>query len=117
MGAELERLRWGAGIAREAGPTSLTIGAYVNVAVHPEREMARELVGGGIATFARFATHGAPADGLSEVTKRPHLARFRSPRLVSDIEDRDGARLQRMIGPSVCREGPAAGTSCRARHT
>lgn len=46
------------------------MGSYVNVAVHPEREVARELVRGSVSTFARFATHGAPADGLSEVTKR-----------------------------------------------
>jgi 5,10-methylenetetrahydromethanopterin reductase len=70
VGAELERLRWAAEIAREAAPAGLTVGAYVNVAVHPEREIARELVRGSVATFARFATQGAPADGLSQVTRR-----------------------------------------------
>jgi 5,10-methylenetetrahydromethanopterin reductase len=70
VGAELERLRWAAGIAREAGPRGLTVGAYVNVAVHPQREVARELVRGSVATFARFATQGAPVDGLSQVTRR-----------------------------------------------
>jgi 5,10-methylenetetrahydromethanopterin reductase len=70
VGAELERLRWGAGIARNAAPAGLIVGAYVNVAVHPDREVARELVRGSVSTFARFATHGAPDDGLSEVTKR-----------------------------------------------
>jgi 5,10-methylenetetrahydromethanopterin reductase len=69
VGAELERLRWAAGIARKAAPGRLTVGAYLNVAVHPDREIARQLVRGSVATFARFATQGAPADGLSPVTK------------------------------------------------
>jgi hypothetical protein len=40
------------------------------VAVHPDRVVARDLVRGSVAIFARFATEGAPADGLSEVTRR-----------------------------------------------
>jgi alkanesulfonate monooxygenase SsuD/methylene tetrahydromethanopterin reductase-like flavin-dependent oxidoreductase (luciferase family) len=69
VGAELERLRWAAGIARKAAPGRLTVGAYLNVAVHPDREIARQLVRGSVATFARFATQGAPSGGLSAVTK------------------------------------------------
>ena len=69
VGAELERMRWAIGIARTAGPAALSLGAYVNVAVHPDRDAARELVRGSAAIFARFSTEGAPADGLSEVTK------------------------------------------------
>ena len=69
VGAELERLRWVADIARNAAPGRLAMGAYVNVAVHPHRETARELVRGSVSTFARFATQGTPSDGLSQVTK------------------------------------------------
>ena len=54
-GAELDRLRWGAAAAREAGPSHITVGAYVNVAVGPDRDRARELVRGSVATFARFS--------------------------------------------------------------
>ena len=69
-GAEPERLRWAAETARAAaGDRDVSLGAFLNVAVHPDRALARELVRGSTAIFARFATEGAPADGLSEVTR------------------------------------------------
>jgi len=70
VGAELERLRWATGAARAAAPAELTIGAYLNVAVDPDPDAARELVRGSTAIFARFATEGAPPSGLSDVTRR-----------------------------------------------
>ncbi len=68
VGAELERLRWGAALVRESAAAGVSVGAYVNVAVDPDRDRARALVKGSAATFARFsaATRG---DGLSEVTR------------------------------------------------
>jgi 5,10-methylenetetrahydromethanopterin reductase len=70
VGAEPERLRWAVDIAREAaGDREVSLGAYLNVAVDPDRSVARDLVRGSTAIFARFATEGAPADGLSEVTR------------------------------------------------
>lgn len=76
VGAEPERLRWAAGVAREAGRPGVTLGAYVNVGVHPDRAAARDLVRGSTAIFARFAAEGAPESGLSEVTREgiEHLA-------------------------------------------
>jgi 5,10-methylenetetrahydromethanopterin reductase len=41
-----------------------------HVAVDADRERARELVRGSVATFARFSAQGAPATGLSEATRR-----------------------------------------------
>ena len=70
VGAELERLRWAVETARDAaGDRDVSLGAFLNVAVHPDRALARELVRGSTAIFARFATEGAPADGLSRVTQ------------------------------------------------
>src|SRR5919109_1458158 len=70
VGAEPERLRWAIETARNAaGDRDVSLGAFLNVAVHPDRALARELVRGSTAIFARFATEGAPADGLSEVTR------------------------------------------------
>jgi 5,10-methylenetetrahydromethanopterin reductase len=70
VGAEPERLRWAIGVAREAAEgRPLSLGAYLNVGVHPEPSVARELVRGSTAIFARFATEGAPPDGLSAVTR------------------------------------------------
>jgi 5,10-methylenetetrahydromethanopterin reductase len=70
VGAELERLRWAVDTARatERVPP-LSLGAFVNVAVEPDRAAARDLVRGSTAILARFGAEGAPADGLSEVTR------------------------------------------------
>lgn len=69
VGAEVERLRWAAGAARAAGPAQVSLGAYVNLAVHPDAAVARDLVRGSVAILARFSAEGAPADGLSDVTR------------------------------------------------
>ncbi|MDO8213961.1 LLM class flavin-dependent oxidoreductase [Conexibacter sp. CPCC 206217] len=85
VGAERERLAWAIEAARAAGEAAragalpdgagrspgaaLSLGAFVNVAVDPDRAAARDLVRGSTAILARFGTEGAPADGLSEVTK------------------------------------------------
>jgi 5,10-methylenetetrahydromethanopterin reductase len=70
VGAEPDRLAWAVETAREAaGDRQVSLGAYLNVAVSPDRDTARDLVRGSTAIFARFATEGAPADGLSEVTR------------------------------------------------
>ncbi|MDX6581011.1 MAG: 5,10-methylenetetrahydromethanopterin reductase [Solirubrobacterales bacterium] len=67
VGAEPERLRWAAETARAAGSPSL--GAFVNVAVDDDPAVARDLVRGSAAIFARFSAEGSPDDGLSEVTR------------------------------------------------
>jgi 5,10-methylenetetrahydromethanopterin reductase len=70
VGAETERLRWAVETARAAASGSPSLGAYLNVGVHPDPGVARDLVRGSTAILARFATEGAPEDGLSEVTRR-----------------------------------------------
>jgi 5,10-methylenetetrahydromethanopterin reductase len=70
VGAEPERLRWAIETARAAArDRKIKLGAYVNIAVHPDRAVARDLVRGSTAIFARFATEGAPPDGLSDITR------------------------------------------------
>ena len=70
VGAEPGRLRWAIETARAAAPErELSLGAFLNVGVHPDRGIARDLVRGSTAIFARFATEGAPPDGLSDVTR------------------------------------------------
>jgi 5,10-methylenetetrahydromethanopterin reductase len=78
VGAEPERLRWAIDTARAAaGGHALSLGAFLNVAVDDDSATARDLVRGSTAIFARFATEGAPSDGLSEVT-RAGIDRLRS---------------------------------------
>jgi 5,10-methylenetetrahydromethanopterin reductase len=66
VGANLDRLKSGVTIARNAAPTPIQIGAYLNAAVDPDPARARELVRGSVATFARFSsgptTEGYDAD-------------------------------------------------------
>ena len=70
-GANPERLRWGIEKARKAraaaglDPDTLGYGAYVNVAPHPDVSVARELVRGGVGTFAHFSgMRGSSGDGV-----------------------------------------------------
>src|SRR4051812_27230254 len=70
VGAETDRLQWAIDAARAAaGDRPLSLGAYLNVAVDSDLAAARDLVRGSTAIFARFATEGAPDDGLSDVTR------------------------------------------------
>lgn len=71
VGANPERLRWGIEKARAArraaglDPDALQFGAYANVAPHPDLSVGRELVRGGVGTFAHFSgMRGSSADGV-----------------------------------------------------
>ena len=73
LGADPERLKWGIEVARAAAkdddrdPYTLAFGAYVNMACHPQIEQARDLVRGGLTTFARFSVmHGDIAGPVSK---------------------------------------------------
>jgi len=73
VGADPERIAWGIAQTREAAhaagrdPASLRIGAFVNVATHPDVGVARTLVRGGLSTFARFSVmHGRVAGPASD---------------------------------------------------
>ncbi len=77
VGADIERLRWAVELARASGAASL--GAYVNVVVHADPDVAAQLGEGGLATFARFSVmHGAPTgpvtDDQRDVLTRVHGA-------------------------------------------
>ncbi len=70
VGAEHDRVRWAVGTARAAArERPVSLGAFVNVAVHDDRAVARDLVRGSTAILARFSAEGAPPDGLSDVTR------------------------------------------------
>jgi 5,10-methylenetetrahydromethanopterin reductase len=62
VGAEVDLVRSSVSAAREAGPSGLAMGAYVNVAVDPDRNRARDLVRGSAATFARFSASSDQTD-------------------------------------------------------
>jgi 5,10-methylenetetrahydromethanopterin reductase len=76
VGASPDRVRWGIEKARKAreaaglDPDTLGFGAYVNVAPHPDVAIARELVRGGVGTFAHFSgMAGSSAEGVAPVDR------------------------------------------------
>ncbi len=115
VGAEPERVRWAVETARAAGAPSL--GAYVNVAVHDDRAVARDLVRGSVAIFARFAAEGAPPDGLSEVT-RAGIERLSSSYDESRHGHAGAAHARELEGEFIDRfalAGPADEVAARVR--
>lgn len=76
VGADPERVRWGVETARAVDP-DVAVAAYVNLVCHRDLDVARTLVSGGLATFARFSVmHGVAtgptSDEQSEVLARIH---------------------------------------------
>jgi 5,10-methylenetetrahydromethanopterin reductase len=77
LGAHPERIAWGIATARDArmaaglDPDTLRFGAYVNMVCHSEIEVARQLVSGGLTTFARFQVmHGKQSGPVAESQRR-----------------------------------------------
>jgi 5,10-methylenetetrahydromethanopterin reductase len=75
VGVDPERVRWAIGLANEARaagreldgpPDGRSLGVFVAIAVHPDRDRARSLVSGAVGSIARFSVmHGSvvgPAD-------------------------------------------------------
>ena len=65
LGAEPDRVAWGMEVAKAArnqaglDPDGIAYGVYINLACHPDIALAREMVRGGLTTFARFSVmHG-----------------------------------------------------------
>jgi 5,10-methylenetetrahydromethanopterin reductase len=82
VGAETGRLAWAVETARAVDrddPPAL--GAFLNVAVDPDRARARDLIRGSTSTLARFAAEGDSTAGLSTVTQSGIA------RLASDFEE------------------------------
>ena len=84
LGADAERIAWGIDLARrtrtEAGldPDDITFGAYVNCACHSDITAARNLVRGGLTTFARFSVMHGTASGPLSGTDRAVLHDLRN---------------------------------------
>lgn len=110
VGAEPERVRWAIETARKAaGGRDVSLGAFLNVAVHPDRAVARDLVRGSAAIFARFATEGAPPDGLSDVTRKgiEHVAADYDERRHGQAEAAHARRLEDDFIDRFALVGPA----------
>jgi len=76
LGADEERIKWGIEVAKaarqDAGlePDGVSFGAYVNCVCHPDIAVARDLVRGGLTTFARFSVmHGSVSGPASDQTR------------------------------------------------
>lgn len=76
LGAEPERIAWGINLARQArreaglDPDAIAYGSYVTCACHPDIDVARHMVQGGLTVHARFGVmHGKTSGPLSESQK------------------------------------------------
>lgn len=76
LGADPTRIAWGIDLAREtrrkAGldPNGVSFGAYVNCGCSTDADKARDLVKGGLTTFARFSVmHGKASGPVSETDR------------------------------------------------
>ncbi len=84
VGADLDRLRWGIDIARSArvaaglDPDGIRFGCYANIVAHPDRSVARRLIAGGLATFARFSVMHGTATGPQSSESRSALETLHS---------------------------------------
>jgi 5,10-methylenetetrahydromethanopterin reductase len=84
LGADPERLAWGIALARKtrtlAGldPDGIAFGAYVNLGCHPDMDVARSLVRGGLTTFARFSVMHGKASAPVEARDRAILEALHS---------------------------------------
>ncbi len=77
VGADRDRLQWGIDRARQArtdaglDPDGIAFGAYINLVCHPDLATARQLVSGGLATFARFSVmHGVVRGPVSAAQRQ-----------------------------------------------
>lgn len=77
LGADVDRLAWGIGEARAArqkaglAPDGVAFGAYINMACHDDMAAARNLVRGGLTTFARFnIMHGRTTGPWSDTAAK-----------------------------------------------
>ncbi|MBN9487624.1 MAG: LLM class flavin-dependent oxidoreductase [Alphaproteobacteria bacterium] len=84
LGADLERLDWGIALAqqtrKDAGldPDGIAFGAYVNLGCHDDLKVARDLVRGGLTTFARFSVMHGKANGPVSANDRAVLETLRT---------------------------------------
>ena len=73
LGADEDRIAWGIDVARKArlkaglDPDGVLFGAYINCACGEDLDLTRDLIRGGLATFARFSVmHGKPNGPMSD---------------------------------------------------
>ncbi len=79
LGADLDRLQWGVNLARDTAKQAgkeVKLGAYINLAAHPDRDKARKLVQGGLSTFARFSVMHGEVRGTVSAEQRAVLNRL-----------------------------------------
>ncbi len=95
LGAHPERIAWGIATAREArksaglDPEALRFGSYINMVCHADVRVARQLVRGGLTTFARFQVmHGVHSGPVAEAQRR----------VLDDLHDRYDMKYHTQAG-------------------
>jgi 5,10-methylenetetrahydromethanopterin reductase len=73
VGADPDRVAWALDLVRKAAADAgreISFGSYVNVGCHPDLDVARRLISGGVAAFAHFSSMpGSTGAGLADSDK------------------------------------------------
>jgi len=84
LGADISRLKWAIDIARTEverigrDPESISYGAYIPCFPHEDRELARELASGLVASMSRFSAMHKKVEGPMTTRDRENLERVAS---------------------------------------
>ena len=113
VGADTERLGECIERARRVAekadrdPDTLRYGAFVNCVIHPDREVAREAIRGGLSVFAHFSGfQGMDIDSLPEAA-REAARQMRTGYDMADHAVGSGARAQSLAADFIHRFGVA----------
>jgi 5,10-methylenetetrahydromethanopterin reductase len=76
VGADPERVAWALDLARRSAtdhgraPDEISFGTYVNIGCHPDPDVGRDLISGGVAAFAHFSSMpGSTGAGLNDADR------------------------------------------------
>lgn len=111
VGADPTRVAWAItrvrNVREQAGfdPTAMPIGAYINAVCHPDPEIARTLIAGGLATFARFSVMDGAVRTPFDAEQRKVLSDLHSTYDMTHHTEAGSAQTSRLTSEFIDRFG------------
>jgi 5,10-methylenetetrahydromethanopterin reductase len=99
LGGDLERLKWGIELALETAQRAqrtVQLGAYLNIVCHDDVKVARQLVQGGLSTFARFSVMHGDVKGTITPSQKLVLEQLHSKYNMKEHTRTDSSQAQLM---------------------
>ncbi|KQU52325.1 hypothetical protein ASG84_25055 [Rhodococcus sp. Leaf278] len=100
LGADIDRLQWGIGVARDEmdrvgrDPKSVRFGAYLPLYPHSDVEVARDLSRGIVTSHSRFAVMNKSISGPVSESQRANLERVKATYDMTKHGDSSGSHSQ-----------------------